>query len=87
MKKVILSLAVLSTLFVSCEDDKNEDIIPPIVVEVPDTYTFTRGGLSTVSYGGQTARLEMAASLMEQLNSENVIASDLLQMFNEGNWI
>ena len=51
MKKVILSLAVLSTLFVSCEDDKNEDIIPPIVVEVPDTYTFTRGGLSTVSYG------------------------------------
>ena len=84
MKKVILSLAVLSTLFVSCQDDKNEDIIEPIVVEVPDTYTFTRGGLSTVSYGGQTARLEMAASLMEQLNSENVIASDLLQMFNEG---
>ena len=84
MKKVILSLAVLSTLFVSCEDDKNEDIIAPIVVEVPDTYTFTRGGLSTVSYKGQTARLEMAASLMEQLNSENVIASDLLQMFNEG---
>lgn len=84
MKKVILSLAVLSTLFVSCQDDKNEDIIAPIVVEVPDTYTFTRGGLSTVSYKGQTARLEMAASLMEQLNSENVIASDLLQMFNEG---
>lgn len=84
MKKIILSLAVLSTLFVSCQDDKNEDIIAPIVVEVPDTYTFTRGGLSTVSYKGQTARLEMAASLMEQLNSENVIASDLLQMFNEG---
>ena len=84
MKKVILSLAVLSTLFVSCQDDKNEDIIAPIVVEVPDTYTFTRGGLSTVSYGGQTARLEMAASLMEQIDSENVIASDLLQMFNEG---
>ena len=84
MKKVILSLAVLSTLFVSCEDDNNKDIIAPIVVEVPDTYTYTRGGFSTVSYKGQTARLEMAASIMEQLNSENVIASNLLQMFNEG---
>ena len=49
MKKVILSLAVLSTLFVSCEDDNNKDIIAPIVVEVPDTYTYTRGGFSTVS--------------------------------------
>ena len=78
MKKVILSLAVFSTLLFSCSDSD------PVVVEVPDTYTFTRGGLSTVSFGGQTARLEMAASLMEQLNSENVKASDLLTMFNDG---
>mgnify|MGYP005621409717 FL=1 len=79
MKKVILSLAVISTLLFSCSNDDSD-----IVVEVPDTYTFTRDGQSTVSFGGQTARLQMAASLMGQLNSENVLASDLLTMFNDG---
>ena len=79
MRKVILSLAVFSILLFSCSDDD-----PVVVVDVPNTYEFTRGGLSTVSYGGQTARLEMAASLMGQLNSENVSASDLLAMFNDG---
>ena len=83
MKKVILSLAVFSTLLFSCSDD---DLVvdDSVVVEAPDTYTFTREGETTVSFGGQTARLEMAASLMGQLNSENVLASDLLTMFNDG---
>ena len=83
MKKVILSLAVFSTLLFSCSDD---DLVvdDSVVVEAPDTYTFTREGETTVSFGGQTSRLEMAASLMGQLNSENVLASDLLTMFNDG---
>ena len=79
MRKVILSLAVFSILLFSCSDDDSV-----VVVDVPNTYEFTRGCLSTVSYGGQTARVEMAASLMGQLNSENVSASDLLTMFNDG---
>jgi len=84
MKKVILSLAVFSTLLFSCTDDPAINIELPVEVEAPDTYTFNREGESTVSFGGQTARLEMAASLMGQLNSENVLASDLLTMFNDG---
>ena len=84
MKKVILSLAVLSTLFISCTNDEKVVIEEPVVVEVPDTYTFTRGGLSTISFTGQTARLNMTASLMEKLNTENVSSSSLLTMFNEG---
>lgn len=85
MKKVILSLAVFSTLLFSCTDDDSAVVIEqPVVVEAPDTYTFTREGETTVSFGGQTSRLEMAASLMGQLNSENVLASDLLTMFNDG---
>lgn len=85
MKKVILSLAVFSTLLFSCTDDDSAVVIEqPVVVEAPDTYTFTREGETTVSFGGQTSRLEMAATLMGQLNSENVLASDLLTMFNDG---
>ena len=83
MRKVILSLIVASSILFSCSD--NDPVIDnPVVVDVPDTYAFSRGGESTVSFGGQTSRLEMAASLMGQLNSENVLASDLLTMFNDG---
>ena len=82
MNKAIISLAVLSSLFVSCDNESNVNIEKQ--VEVPDTYVFTRGGESTVSYVGQTTRLEMTASLMEKLNTENVSSSSLLTMFNEG---
>ena len=82
MNKAIISLAVLSSLFVSCDNESNVNIEKQ--VEVPDTYVFTRGGESTVSYVGQTTRLEMTASLMEKLNTENVSSSSLLSMFNEG---
>jgi hypothetical protein len=83
MKKVILSLVVASSILFSCSDD-DPVIDNPVVVDVPDTYVFSRGVESTVSFGGQTSRLEMAASLMGQLNSENVSSSDLLTMFNDG---
>lgn len=82
MNKAIISLAVLLSLFVSCDNESNVNIEKQ--VEVPDTYVFTRGGESTVSYVGQTTRLEMTASLMEKLNIENVSSSSLLSMFNEG---
>jgi hypothetical protein len=83
MKKVILSLVVASSILFSCSDD-DPVIDNKVVVDVSDTYVFSRGGESTVSFGGQTSRLEMAASLMGQLNSENVSSSDLLTMFNDG---
>ena len=64
MRKVILSLIVASSILFSCSD--NDPVIDnPVVVDVPDTYAFSRGGESTVSFGGQTSRLEMAASLMD----------------------
>ena len=53
-------------------------------VTPPDSYVFERGGETTVSYGGQTARLDMAASLFGKLNDENVSGADLLQMFEDG---
>jgi len=69
---------------VSCNNDT--DPVNPIAEEIiaPNTYLFQRGGESTVSYGGQTARLDMAESLMAQLEIENVSSLDLETMFDEG---
>ena len=68
----------------SCSSDDDSSSINGTEVTAPDTYIFERQGESTVSFGGQTARLEMAASLFNKLNDENVDESALLQMFNDG---
>ena len=80
-------VSIIMMANVSCNND-TDPVIPvdPIAEEIiaPNTYLFQRGGESTVSYGGQTARLDMAASLFNKLNDEDVSAATLLQMFNEG---
>ena len=80
-------VSIIMMANVSCNND-TDPVIPvdPIAEEIiaPNTYLFQRGGESTVSYGGQTARLDMAASLFNKLNDEDVSAAALLQMFNEG---
>jgi hypothetical protein len=86
----LFSLSLFIATAMSCSSDEPLPEVPepevPEVVEVtaPATYIFERGGESTVSYGGQTARLEMAASLFNKLNVENVSAATLLEMYNEG---
>jgi hypothetical protein len=82
IKLVAVSMLVATNL--SCSSDDDSPSIIDAVVTAPDTYIFERAGESTVSYGGQTARLEMAASLFNKLNDENVDESALLQMFNDG---
>jgi hypothetical protein len=83
-----IKLLVASMLFAtnfSCSSDDDQVVIPiPNEVIAPDTYVFERQGESTVSYGGQTARLDMAASLFGKLNDENVDGASLLQMFEDG---
>ena len=80
----LFMVSIIMMANVSCNNDT--DPVNPIAEEIiaPNTYLFQRGGESTVSYGGQTARLDMAASLFNKLNDENVSAAALLQMFNEG---
>ena len=48
------------------------------------TYTFDKDGASTVSFGGQTARLKMADELYDGMNSNESTDATLLQQFNEG---
>ena len=50
----------------------------------PDTYKFERDGISTVSHGGQTARLLMGAQLYSALKDPSKTEAELLAMFNDG---
>ena len=81
--KLLLASMLIATNF-SCSSDDDQVITTPNEVIAPDTYVFERQGESTVSYGGQTARLDMAASLFGKLNDENVDGASLLQMFEDG---
>ena len=50
----------------------------------PDSYSFTRNGVSTVSYGGQTTRLKQAEALGSALKSDSFTKAQLEQMFKDG---
>jgi len=50
------------------------------------TYAFSHQGQSTVSYGGQTARLIMASEMMSALGSSTTAEADLLAMWNNDGW-
>lgn len=80
MKKVFfatLSVAVIS--LTSCTTEE------PEIIETPPqtTYAFARDGFSTVSYSGQTARLDMLEAMVDTIKSavsnRNSIGLDLLE--------
>ncbi len=82
-KFLVSILSILVLIFSpSCEKDNDNDNNND--VNAPMTYSFDRGGESTVSFSGQTARLEMAEELMNALNSESSTKDLLNQMFNDG---
>jgi hypothetical protein len=74
-------LALISFTFTSCDDDDNNDPVVP-ALQAPETYSFERNNESTVSYSGQTTRLEQADELYAALNSEGSTAAALDLMFN-----
>ena len=56
----------------------NDDPLPP------SEYEFTRNGLSTVYYTGQTTRLKMAGELHAAFSDPTKTEADILAMFNDG---
>lgn len=56
----------------------NDDPLPPA------EYEFTRNGISTVYYSGQTARLKMTGELHSAFSDTSKSETDILAMFNEG---
>ena len=55
-----------------------------VTVEIPYSYEFARAGKSTVSFSGQTARLNMADELYSALNNNDHTKAQMLEMFNDG---
>ena len=82
LKSMLISLAIFAF---SCDSDNDEGSSTPAIV-APDSYEFTRGGVSSVSFSGQTTRLNQAEELYSALNSSSATESGLDLMFNgDGN--
>ena len=76
-----LACSLIIIIISSCDKDNNNDPIIPNI-DAPETYSFQRNGESTVSYSGQTTRLEQADELYAALNSAESTAAGLDLMFN-----
>lgn len=76
--KLLLPAVLAITLF-SCDvtdSDSDTDI------ETPETYEFTRDGESTVSFTGQTTRINMASEFVSTMTDfDNATEELLLQMY------
>ncbi len=84
MKKKHLLLAGLLTIgmFSSCNKDKEDDTTTPeIQIETPEYYEFSRDGSSTISFSGQTDRLNMGEELLGQLTDFSQSSENLLEMY------
>ena len=85
MNKLLYKKNIISILFflllVSCDTENVED---EVIVVAPANYEFVRDGASTVSFSGQTARLNMADEIYNALNTNTFTKAQLLEMFNNG---
>ena len=77
-----LTIFALSLVVISCSKDKDEEV--DNTVTAPATYEFTRNGESTVSFGGQTARLKMAGEIYSALKDNSSTKEQIDNMFNSG---
>ena len=86
-KKFKSLLAIASLIAITSCDGDNDDNQPGL--EVPETYTFTRDGESTVSFSGQTERLDMVSEMKTYIKKgdagEAIDADVLLNMFANEN--
>jgi hypothetical protein len=81
-KSMLISLVIFAF---SCDSDNDQGSSTPTIV-APDSYEFTRDGVSSVSFSGQTTRLNQAEELYSALNSSSATESGLDLMFNgDGN--
>ncbi|MEQ8524895.1 DUF4856 domain-containing protein [Gracilimonas sp.] len=74
--KSFLTLFLISAILVSCDTNDGTKI------EVPSSYEFTRNGETTVSFSGQTTRIQMGHELLPaMLDFDNSTKELLLQMY------
>ena len=63
--------------FGSCGDDGT----PKVVIDNPETYSFTRNGESTVSFSGQTTQIAMGEEIIDALKGNTLTESQIDGMF------
>ena len=79
----LILLAFLYTALSSCDNDDDNIVTDnEFVIENPATYTFERDGMSTVSFSGQTTRIQMAEEIISALKDNSRTEAELLSMFN-----
>lgn len=89
-KFLIASTLISGLTFTSCKKDETETT-EENQYSVPSTYTFTDdAGNNTVSFSGQTERMDMLGELTNTLKSANtagtsISAADLKNMYNNTN--
>ncbi|OIQ19289.1 MAG: DUF4856 domain-containing protein [Flavobacterium sp. MedPE-SWcel] len=80
MKKLALGLFIAASALTSCSSDDDNTVTGPTVV-APATYEFVREGNSTVSFGGQTTRIQMAEELVSAMKDNTNTQAQLEAMF------
>lgn len=85
MKNLLFSAVLGAFALASCTSD--DDLTPEgEKFEIPSNYTFERDNSSTISYDGQTTRLQMSAELLSSFNDfEKGSEELLLNMFANEN--
>jgi len=77
--KTRLNLLTVSCIalgaFYSCDD--TDDIINPVNVEAPATYSFTRNNSTTVDFSGQTTRIEMSEVILDALLDNSLTEANI----------
>lgn len=84
MKSINLLLpALLAIALVSCDVTDSDNTTD---IETPESYEFSRNGESTVSFSGQTTRIQMAMELNDAMTDfDNSTEELMLQMFRNQN--
>ena len=88
-KTTLFSLSMLFLALASCSNDDSASS-PKFDYTVPETYTFSRTGVSTVDHSGQTFRLLMLEEMGDYIksnatNSTKVQSSILSDMYKNAN--
>jgi hypothetical protein len=86
--KHLILPALFAISLTACDSDEDQ-IMPEILMSTPATYEFSRNGASSVSYSGQTERLNQIAEMKNEFkkgdNGDALTASTLLDMFSNVN--
>lgn len=83
MNVKLLNVITLSgLLFFNCSYDRNNENSNHI--DAPETYMFERNGITTISYSGQTCRLNMAGEIYDAFKDTSKTVEDINNMFANG---